>query len=346
MEEYVGLDVSKEETSYCIKDGSGGVVARGRVATDPAALFDVLRDHCLCPSRIVLETGCMSNWLVRELGKRGLSATCVDARQVHAVLRLKHHKTDANDAEVLAELARTGFYRAVAVKSETAQETRAVLVARDQLVRRVRDLDNAVRGILRSFGLRLPRGSGRFADRVLEALSGRPDLRPAIIPLLEARAGLRRAREMLDKEVRRRARTNPVCKRLMTAPGIGPITALAYTAVIDDPARFAKARSVGAYAGLTSRRFQSGEMDYSGRISKRGDALLRSLLFEAASTMLVKLRRTCPLRTWGLRLKKRLGHRKAACAVARKLAVILHRMWTEGADFRWPKPKEDAMATA
>lgn len=346
MNEYVGLDVSKEETSFCVKDAEGRVLARGRAATDPDALFEALRADCLCPERIVLETGSMSHWLSRELAALGLPVVCVDARQAHAAMRLKQHKTDANDAEVLAELARTGFYRQVAVKGALAQDHRALLVARDQLVRRRRDLDNAIRGLLRAFGIRLARGCGRFDERVRIALGERDDLAPSIEPLLDARDAVARAQAKLDRRVRERARDSAVCRRLMTAPGVGPITALCFVATLDDPHRFRKSRAVGVYTGLSPRRHQSGEMDWSGRISRRGDKLLRTYLFEAAASLLFRLKRTCPLKTWALKLKRRAGHRKACVALARKLAVILHRMWVDETEFHWPTPQttETAMA--
>ncbi len=134
-----------------------------------------------------------------------------------------------------------------------------------------------------------------------------------------------------------RAAQSPACRLLMTAPGVGPVTALAFAATIDDPARFANSRSVGAYAGLTARRNQSGEMDWSGRISRHGDAMLRSLLYEAASSLLTVVRKAHPLKDWARRIKKRSSHKKACVALARKLAVILHKMLASGEAFRWPQ---------
>ena len=200
----------------------------------------------------------------------------IDARQAHAVMKLQHNKTDANDAELLAEIARTGFFRAVSVSSEAAQEARILLKARCHLVRQRRDTENTMRGLLGSLGLRFPKGTGKLAARVRAALEARPDLKVMIEPLLSAVAALKREAERLDQAVRARAETAPACRLLMSAPGVGPVTALAFAATIDTPERFAKSRNVGAYLGLTSRRFQSGEMDYSGRISKHGDAMARA----------------------------------------------------------------------
>lgn len=337
MVEYVGFDVSKEETAFCVKDAAGKILARGKVATDPEALFEALREHCLCPARIVLETGTLSGWLARGLGGLGITVEVIDARQAHAVMKLQHNKTDANDAELLAEIARTGFCRPVAVKSETAQEGRVLLKARAHLVRQRRDTENAIRGLLASLGFRFPKGTGKLAGRVRAALENHPELSPAIEPLLSSVAALKGKIEGLDKAVMARAKDDPACRLLMTAPGVGLVTALAYVATIGDAERFASSRAVGAYVGLTSRRWQSGEMDYSGRISKHGDAMLRSLLFEAANSLLTVVRRAHPLKDWARRVRKRTSHKKACVALARKLAVILHRMLITGEAFRWPE---------
>ena len=344
MGEYVGLDVSKEETSFCVKDEAGKVLARGKVASDPEALFEVLREHCPCPKRIVLETGTLSFWLARALRKRGLPVDVIDARQAHAVMKLQHNKTDAGDAELLAEIARTGFCRAVAIKSEVAQEVRILIKARAHLVRQRCDTQNAIRGLLGSLGLRFPKGSGKLAWRVRTALEARPDLQATFEPLLSTVEALKREIARLDEAVVARAKASPACQVLMSVPGVGPVTALAFAATIDDPSRFAKSRTVGAYLGLTTRRFQSGEMDYSGRISKHGDAMVRSLLYEAANSMLTVVRKAHPLKDWARRIRRRSGHKKACVALARKLAVILHCMLTTGELFRWPEKKDDAMA--
>jgi transposase len=343
MVEYVGLDVSKEETSFCVKDAAGTVLAQGKVSTDPAALFEMLREHCLCPARIVLETGTMSGWLARELGKLGVSVDVIDARQAHAVLKLQLNKTDAKDAALLAEIARTGLCRRVSVSSEAAQEMRILLKARCHLVRQRRTTENTMRGLLGSLGLRFAKGTGKLAGRVRDAVADRPELAAAIEPLLSIVASLKREIERLDKEVAARAKSTPACRLLMSVPGVGPVTALAYVATIDDAERFTKSRAVGAYVGLTTRRYQSGEMDYSGRISKHGDAMLRSLLYEAANSMLNVVRKAHPLKDWARRIKKRSSHKKACVALARKLAVILHCMLISGEPFRWPQT-EDAVA--
>ena len=344
MEEYVGFDVSKEETAFCVKDATGKILSQGKALSDPGSLFEALRDHTLCPARIVLESGTMSGWLARELRGLGMPVDVIDARQAHAVMKLQHNKTDANDAVLLAEIARTGFCRPVSVNSEAAQVQRMLIKARTHLVRQRRDTENAIRGFLRALGIRFAKGSGKLAGRVREALEERPDLKVMIEPLLASVEALKTQIKRLDEDVVLEARGSPACRLLMTVGGVGPITALAFAATIDDAARFAKSRAVGAYLGLTSRRFQSGEMDYSGRISKHGDAMLRSLLYEAANSMLTVVRRAHPLKDWARRIRKRSSHKKACVALARKLAVIMHRMLITGEAFRWPEKKGAATA--
>jgi transposase len=191
-------------------------------------------------------------------------------------------------------------------------------------------------------GIRFAKGSGKRAGLVREALEGRDELRATIDPLLRAAAALEREIARLDKAVSGRAKDDPAVRLLMTVPGIGPVTALAFAATIGDAERFAKSRTVGAYIGLTSRRWQSGEMDYSGRISKYGDAMLRALLYEAANSLLTVVRKAHPLKDWARRVKKRTSHKKACVALARKLAVILHRMMITGEPFRWPQKEAAA----
>jgi transposase len=259
-------------------------------------------------------------------------------------MKLQHNKTDAGDAELLAEIARSGFYRPVSVSSEASREARILLKARCHLVRQRRDTENAIRGFLGSLGVRFPKGGGKLAGRVRAVLEDRPELKVMIEPLLSSVATLKREIERLDKAVMTQVKAAPAGRLLMSVPGVGPITALAFVATIDTAERFAKSRAVGAYLGLTSRRFQSGEMDYSGRISKHGDAMLRSLLYEAANSLLTVVRKAHPLKDWARRIKRRSSHKKACVALARKLAVILHRMLITGEAFRWPE--KEAATTA
>jgi transposase len=342
MELYVGLDVSLDMTAVCVLDGAGKIVWRGRCSSTPDAIARVVREHAPTAVRIGLEAGQLSTWLVHGLRKLGLPAICLDARHAKAALSLQLNKTDDNDALGLAHIVRTGWYREVAVKSMDSQTTRALLMARAHLVSQRQTTANLIRGLLKTFGLLVGQaGGGRFALRVRELIADHPALVAIVEPLLTVWQTLREQVADLDRQVRVRAREDAQVRRLMTAPGVGVVVALAYTAVIDDPARFAKSSSVGAYLGLTPRRYQSGEVDYDGHISRCGDGLLRSYLFEAANVVLSRLTKPSWLKEWGEALAQRIGARKAKVAVARKLAVVLHRMWMDEQEFRW-SPKAAA----
>lgn len=336
MEQYVGLDVSLKETHFCVVDGAGVEVACGREVTHPELLARALRRHAPSARVIVLETGGQSSWLQRELEAAGLPAVIVDARRAKAALSCRLNKTDANDAAGLAQLARTGWYRAVMAKRPEARLARASLLAHQQLVKQRRDLENQVRALLRGFGLAVGRVSrARFEERVWALVRRAPRLEEALAPLLTVRRSLCLQVAALEGRIAALAGDCPVCHRLMTVPGVGPITALAFMTAIDDPARFARSSSVGAYLGLTPRRHQSGAANWSGRISKHGDALARHMLYAAANSLLSRVKRWSAPKAWAARLAKRIGAKKARVALARKLAVILHRIWCEASEFRW-----------
>ncbi|NDW31879.1 IS110 family transposase [Salipiger sp. PrR007] len=332
---YVGLDVSKEKTAICVRRSDGSMDKACETRTDPDAIFAALAPFRDGLERVILETGRMANWLYDELTRRGLPAVCVDARQAHAVLGQMHNKTDTNDAAMLADLARTGFYRKVEVKSRQAQERRALLTARDAAISIRTNAENTIRGLLASFGLRVPTQPRTYEGRICAVLEGHDALAPIILPLLAVRTEALRQAAALTKELVRQVKGSDACLRLMTVPGVGTVTAATFVATIDAPERFAKSRSVGAYAGLTSRRYQSGAIDYGGRISKRGDRLLRTILYEAANSLLCRVKpgRGMALKNWATALKQRTSHKKAVVALARKLAVIMHAIWTSGGVF-------------
>ena len=336
QQHYVGLDVSLETTSICVVDQTGTIIWRGKCSTEPEAISQTVRAHAPSAVRVGLETGQMSNWLTLQLRKHGLPVICLDARHAKAALNMQLNKTDANDAHGLAQVVRTGWFREVAIKSMDAQALRMLLMARAQLVSQRQAVANNIRGLLKTFGFVIARGSnGPFAVRVREAIADNATLAVIIEPLLLAWQAIREQVDALDRQVNLRAKTDAAARRLMSVPGVGVIVALAYTAVIDDPARFKRGTSVGAYLGLTPRRYQSGEVDKAGSISKCGDDLLRSYLFEAANALLSRHPRSCKLKTWGLALAKRIGMRRAKVAVARKLAVVMHRVWKDDRDFNW-----------
>ena len=336
MELYVGMDVSLKETSICVVDGKGEIVSEGTVISEPAAIAAFIKAKAKNAVRIGLETGPTTTWLWHELRALGLPVICIDARHAKAALSLQINKSDRNDAVGLARIMQCGWYKEVRVKSLPCHEIRAVLNSRAQLVKIKRDLENQIRGLLKNLGLRIGKAGGNvFHHRVEELVVEHPLLQEAVRPLLGVREIVRREIAGLTRRLLAMARDNDESRRLMTVPGIGAINALAFCAAIDDPSRFRRSRSVGAYFGLTPRRHASGEVDWTGRISKCGDAMVRTYLFEAAGVLMTRVPHWCRLKAWGLRLAKRIGFKKARVAVARKLAVILHRMWCDGTDFIW-----------
>ena len=340
MAEYVGMDVSLEEVSICVMDGSGRVVARGTTPTDPAAIVAFIEEQAPDVVRIVHESGQISIWLTRELRALGAPVICIDARMAHKALSARPNKSDRADAEGLAHLARTGWYREVHVKSEASDRLRTLIGARDRLLRIRKDIEGHVRGVLKTYGIRLSpvtsaRNRASFRDQLQAVAQGDPVLEVVATSFIVAHEAVCNECAAIEDEMVALARESALARRLMTVPGVGPIVALSFIATIDDAARFGKSTQVGAYLGLTPKRYQSGEIDHSGRISKCGDAAMRALLVEAASTLIAKVKRFSPLKAWAVRLAARKGFKKAAVATARKLAVILHRIWCDGTTFAW-----------
>jgi transposase len=343
MERYVGLDVSLKQTSICVVNQAGSIVQEGVVISDPEAIAAFVRSKAPGTVRIGLETGPTTTWLWTELKRLGLPVICIDARHAKAVLKMQINKSDRNDAAGIARIMQTGWFKEVRVKDLESHAVKALLASRALLVKIKRDLENQIRGLLKNLGLVIGRAKFNvFAVRAEELIENRPELVAAVRPLLEARKAIERQVGDLDRKVHKLARHDVQVRRFMTAPGVGPITALCFKATIDDPTRFKRSRSVGAYVGLTTRRHASGEIDWSGRISKCGDGMLRMYLFEAAGVLLTRVPKWSALKAWGTKLAKRNGLRKAKVAVARKLAVILHRMWIDGAEFNWSTKKAAA----
>ncbi len=336
MKYYAGLDVSLEETSLCVVDGEGAIVAERKVASEPRAIAESLRALGFDFERVGLEAGPLSPWLHDGLRAEGLPAICIETRQMKAALQAMRNKTDRNDARGIAQVMRTGWFRFVHVKSLESQELRLLLTHRRTLQRKALDIENEIRGTLKAFGLKIGKASrGRFAARVRELVADRARLRAVTEPMLKARASVRAEFDRLHRMVLEVVRGDPLCRRLMTIPGVGEITALAFKTGVDVPERFAKSKTVGAHFGLTSRKFNSGEIDYNGRISKCGDAMVRTLLHEAANALLTRCARNSALKAWAMRIAKTRGKKRAKVALARKLAVIMHRMWLDGSEFYW-----------
>lgn len=337
MKTFVGLDVSLDETAICIVDETGKVLAERKLPSTPDAIAAFIKSKAPEVIRVGLETGSLSVWLHGELRACGLPVICIDARHAKAALSMRINKTDRNDAAGLAQVMRTGWYREAHVKSGPSHLARALLASRALLVSMRGDIANQIRGLLKTFGVILGKPPGGFRKRASEVtaadLAESPELARLVETLLATRDEVSRRVAALDREVMRAARANEACKRLMTAPGVGGVVALSVWAGIDEPARFRRSTSVGAYFGLTPKRYASGEVDRTGRVSKCGDRSVRTHLYEAANVILTRIRRPSALQAWGLAIAKRSGFRKAKVAVARKLSVILHRMWRDGTEF-------------
>lgn len=335
MRMFAGLDVGFKRTAVCVVDETGGIVWRGVVDTHPTALAAALRRWGNELSQVGLESGSLSPWLARELARLGLPVVCMDARAAADAVKARRVKSDKADAHALAEMLRTGWYRAVHVKSEASHKLKALLGARDQLVRAKRALGNQVRGLLRPFGIKLPsrQGTKRFAAAAYAAVRHDAVLQASVTALLEALAAVEGQIARLDDALKELARRSPVCWRLMSVPGVGPIVALAFVAAIEDVGRFRRMRDIGAYLGLTPKRYQSGETDVGLGISRQGDAMARHYLYEAANVLLSTVRRPCALKSWGLKLVRRRGAKRARVAVARRLAALLGRIWKDQTHF-------------
>jgi transposase len=284
--------------------------------------------------KIGLETGPLTTWLWTELTRRSLPIVCLDARQAKKALDLKLNKTDDNDAEGLAYLVRSGWYCEVRVTSREAMLAKALIGARGQLLDMATDLSNQVRGIMKTFGLVVPKGKGGvFEKNVYTLLDGQPAIAAIVMPLLQAWRTVRAQTAELDRRLVTVTRESTACRLMMTMPGVGAVTAASFVAAVERPESFACSRDVGAWLGLTPWRSQSGEVDYEGHISRRGDRHLRGLLYETAVSLLTRVRTDSALRRWALGLKRRLGFKRAAVAVARKISVVLHAMWRTGTAF-------------
>jgi transposase len=335
MNHYAGIDVSLECSSVCVVDANGKILREAKVASVPEALIAWFGSLGFGLERIGLEAGPLSQWLFAAMKAAGLAVELLETRHVRDAFKAMPVKSDRNDARGIAQLMRLGWFRPVHCKSIEAQETRAVLTARKLLQSKLLDLENSLRGVLRGFGLKVGKTTERtFAVRISELVIGHPGLELVARALLEAHAVLLREFNGLDKQTQKLARLHPQAKLLMTTPAVGPIVALTYAAAIDDPKRFRSSKATGAHFGLTPKKYQSGQTDYTGRISKIGDASVREALYQAAHVMLTKPVKNCSaLKSWAMRIARRAGMRKAKVALARKLAVVLHRMLADNKPF-------------
>lgn len=316
MVEYIGLDVSLKDTAISIRE-DGKRIWRGKCASDPRLLAQLIRTQAPHAKRVVFETGPISTWFYHALTAEGIPAICIEARHAQKVLNETLNKTDANDADGLAQLAEAGFCKAVRVKAFDSMLTHGLVTARNQLLSISTQLSNQIRGLMKTFGLIVPKGTGRIFDgNVRELLDGNDGLARIILPLLDPWRDIRKRTANLDHQLLTAARKSQATRLLMTIPGVGAVTAVSYVAAIEDPENFRTSRSVGAWLGLTTRRYQSGKVDYDGHISRRGDIHLRGLLYEAATVLLTRTsaKTECSLKSWGLKLRERLGFKRAAVA--------------------------------
>jgi transposase len=333
MKYFTGIDVSLRSVSICVIDAAGEVRYEAKVAAEIDVIVTALRRFSVEIRQVGFEAGTLTQYLTYGLSEAGFEVICMEARQVAASLAAMRNKTDRNDARGLAQILRTGWYRNVHVKSLDSHQVRALLT---MMLTKCIDIENELRGLLKVFGVRLPPrvGHGGFDELVRPKVMALPELTRCLLPLLDARSTLYRTYLQLDNAVRSLARQDPVCQRLMSVPGVGPVTSLTFKTAVDDPTRFRSSRTVAAHFGLTPRRYQSGEMDNPGRISKAGDPAVRQALYGAAHALMTRSDAWSVLKAWGIRLAKTRGHRRAVIAVARKLAVILHRMWINDTNFR------------
>lgn len=346
MTYYVGLDVSQKMTHVCVVDEAGKILHEASVKTHPFELGRYLQKRLTGEVKVGLETGCMMAWLHTGLTKMGFTVSCLDSVTLHRTLSCQRNKTDRNDARGIAEVMRMGpqWMKLVAVKSEASREVRVMLAARAKLVQQKLDLENELCGLLKPFGYVIARGNvsvATFRDRVMEALAHADDiglrLRDAIVPLLDLQRNLAAQIAVYDQTLAKAAQDDPVCQKLMSVPGVGPVVALSFRASIDDPSRFKHSQDVGAYLGLTPKRFQSGDIDRMGRITKRGDNVCRLHLVQAATVLLTSVKKWSAIKAWGVKLAQKIGFNKAKIAVARKLATLLHAIWKNNSEFRWGK---------
>ncbi|MBZ0261295.1 MAG: IS110 family transposase [Hyphomicrobiales bacterium] len=340
MKHYAGLDVSLEETSVCIVDQDGRIVSEVKVMTDGGALCGKLRAYKVDFHRIGLEAGPLSQHLYSCLIEAGLPAICVECRHMAAALRAQTiNKSDRNDARGIAQMMRVGLFKPAHVKTDRSQRLKVLVTVRKLLKSKLLDIEADLRGVLKNFGLKLGKVSVRdFDARVRELAQFDPMIAAYVEPVLCARAALCEQYNRLHKMLLDVVREDSVCRRLMTMPGVGPVIALTFRVTVDVPSRFAKSRTVGAHFGLTPRQYQSGEVDWRGGVSKNGDPQMRASLYEAAQVLMSRVSRWSSLRSWAMRIARKRGRRKAVVALARRMAVILHRMWIDGTDFRWGTP--------
>ncbi len=330
---FVGLDLGLNKSALCVLDADGETVLERTLPSEPGAILPVLARLDGAVELVGMEACPLSEWLHGAIGEAGYQVFVLETRHTHRFLSTRPNKTDRNDAHGIASMVRLGHFKPVHVKSVESQMVRALLAGRRQFSSAMLQIENTVRGLIRIKGLKLGKvHRNDYSAKVRMLCEGEP--------LLDARDEMRKQRKRLDNALERASRADPLTKRFRTIPGVGPLTALCFKATIDDPSRFAKSKTVPAHLGLTPRVYQSGEIDRSGHISKAGDGLMRYLLVEAATSMLLVSKKHCALKAWAMRIAKRSGKPKAIVALARRIAIAMHAMWLSGEDFRFGGEKD------
>lgn len=336
MSYYCGIDLGNKRSRICVIDGARKVRKEVEVKTEGGAICKELEGYGKL--ECIVEASPLAEWLCKEVECAGHKIEIVCARKAKVALESQggKKKTDRRDAHGLAELCRSGWFEGVHRKSEEARAQRSVMTARKQLVEASVAIASSIRGILRAHGVRLlERSDGEsFVAKASEAAAGLPrEVRLALKELIESFELLQVKQRTMYSRLQKKLKNHPVAERLMTIPGVGAATAAAFIATIDEPNRFPDGEKVASYVGLVPSVYQSGDTEYRGRITKSGDKLLRWLLVEAAHVLLTRSHTPCQLRRWGLELKEKKGAGKARVAVARRLCMLMWKLWTEGGVF-------------
>lgn len=341
MKHYIGLDVSMKRTFICVINEQGKVIHEGSENTDPHQIANYLSKLGFEEMTVGFESGSLTPYLIAGFKERGVDAVCMDARKLSPILALKINKTDKNDARGIADALRSGMYTRVHCKPEESINRAILLTARRALIEQQTHLKNTVRGLLKSYGVRMGAISAKkFSATVMKRIDGWQEMITLSIKcLLDAFDKLIEEIAKIDKKMLEIVSQDKEVRRFMTVPGIGPVTALTYKAEIFDATRFKESRSVGAYLGMTPTQYASGETQKQGKTSKCGSKELRFLLVEAGVVILTRSKKWSRLKAWGLKIMRKKGLKKAAVAVGRKLAVIMHRMMLEEKDFIYGEAK-------
>jgi transposase len=341
VKHYIGLDVSMKRTFICVINEHGKIVHEGSENTDPHLIANYLSKLSLEEITVGFESGSLTPYLMTGFKERAIDAVCMDARRLSPILALKINKTDKNDARGIAEALRAGMYTRVHCKPEESINRAILLTSRRALVEQQTHLKNTVRGLLKGHGIRLGSISAKkFAGAVMKQLEGCQEIVILSIKcLLDAFDKLVEETAKIDKKMLEVAYHDKEVQLLMTVPGVGPVTALTFKTEIFDANRFKDSRSVGAYLGMTPTQYASGETQKQGKTSKCGSKELRFLLVEAGVVILTRSKKWSKLKAWGLKIMRKKGLKKAAVAVGRKLAVIMHQMMLKEKEFIYGEPK-------